>query len=254
MIKKWTVRYPAVTGWERRHVYVYLPLDYEEHPDRHYPVLYMFDGQNVFWDSDATYHKSWSLGRYLNRTHTPLIVAALECNTDPNNARLSEYCPFDWDDPKCGKFKGAGENTLRWYIRRFKPYIDSHFRTIPDREHTFISGSSMGGLMSLYAVTVHNDIFSRAAALSPTLDADINLLSDLIQNSEIGSDTVIYMDYGSNEFDQEPFQPDNFARISDDLFRKGTYLSTRVVPGGDHSEASWERQLPFAIPTLMYGI
>ena len=254
MVRRWTVRYPAVTGWEKRHAYIYLPKDYDKHPDRRYPVLYMFDGQNLFWDKDATYKKSWGLARYLDRTHTPLIVAALECNTDPQNARLSEYCPFDWEDPKYGSFEGHGEDTMNWFMYRFKPMIDRHYRTLGDREHTFIGGSSMGGLMSLYAVTAHNNFYSRALAFSPTLDADPNLLAGIIDGAEIAAGTVVYMDYGFREFDYEPFQPENFAGIAGLLFEKEILLSTRIVPEGDHSEASWERQLPFAIPTLMYGL
>ena len=76
MIKKWTVRYPAVNGEEERRAYVYLPTMYEADPDRRYPVLYMFDGQNVFFDSDATYGKSWGMADYLDYTDTPVIVAA----------------------------------------------------------------------------------------------------------------------------------------------------------------------------------
>ena len=59
MIKKWSVSYPAVNGTEQRRAYVYLPTMYEAEPDRRFPVLYMFDGQNVFFDEDATYGKSW---------------------------------------------------------------------------------------------------------------------------------------------------------------------------------------------------
>ena len=64
MIKKWSVSYPAVNGTEQRRVYVYLPTMYEAEPDRRYPVLYMFDGQNVFFDEDATYGKSWGMADY----------------------------------------------------------------------------------------------------------------------------------------------------------------------------------------------
>ena len=77
MIKKWSVSYPAVNGTEQRRAYVYLPTMYEAEPDRRFPVLYMFDGQNVFFDEDATYGKSWGVADYLDYTDTPLIVAAM---------------------------------------------------------------------------------------------------------------------------------------------------------------------------------
>ena len=171
MIKKWSIRYPAVGGEEERRAYVYLPTMYEADPDRRYPVLYMFDGQNVFFDEDATYGKSWGVADYLDYTDTPLIVAAVECNAGPNNERLVEYSPYRFDDPQYGHFDGKGQATMSWFIHRFKPFIDRNFRTLPDREHTFIGGSSMGGLMSLYGVTAHNETFSRAACLSPSVRA-----------------------------------------------------------------------------------
>ena len=121
MIKKWSVSYPAVNGTEQRRVYVYLPTMYEADPDRRYPVLYMFDGQNVFFDEDATFGKSWGLANYLDYTDTPLIVAAVECNAGPNNERLVEYSPYHFDDPTYGHFDGKGAATMSWFIHRFKP-------------------------------------------------------------------------------------------------------------------------------------
>ena len=77
MIKKWSMSYPAVNGTEQRRAYVYLPTMYEAQPERRFPVLYMFDGQNVFFNEDATYGKSWGVADYLDYTDTPLIVAAI---------------------------------------------------------------------------------------------------------------------------------------------------------------------------------
>ena len=68
MIKKFKITYPCFTGPEERRLYVYLPRGYNIHKAKHYPVLYMFDGQNVFFDDNATYGKSWGLGKYLNQT------------------------------------------------------------------------------------------------------------------------------------------------------------------------------------------
>ena len=143
---------------------------------------------------------------------------------------------------------------MTWFINVLKPFIDAKFRTLPDRQHTFISGSSMGGLMTLYALLKHNDVFSRGAALSPTLDIDIDQLCQMIQETELTPDTVLYMDYGRREFDYEHWSRDNFVRAAQLLGSKDILLSTRLVPEGEHNEASWEKQLPFAIPTLMYNI
>lgn len=97
-----------------------------------------------------------------------MIVAAIECNAGPNNERLVEYSPYRFDDPNYGHFDGKGKDTLNWFVHEFKPSIDSQYRTLPDRAHTFIGGSSMGGLRACTPCG-YNDVFGRAAALSPSL-------------------------------------------------------------------------------------
>ena len=169
MIKKWNLRYPAAGGEEDRFAYIYLPAEAEEDPEARFPVLYMFDGHNVFFDEDATYGKSWGLGEYLDYTDTPLIVAALECNHGENFARIHEYAPYDFYAPRMGQIQGRGRDTMDWIVNSFKPIVDRLCPTLPDREHTFIAGSSMGGLMSLYALCAYNTVFSRCAALSPSI-------------------------------------------------------------------------------------
>ena len=164
MVIKWKIQYPAPKGEDERFAYVYLP-EVAWDPERRFPVLYMFDGHNVFFDEDATYGKSWGLGEYLDEHGVPLIVAAVECNHDPNNGRLSEYAPYSFSARGFGTIEGRGALTMDWLIRSFKPEIDRNYPTLPDRAHTFIAGSSMGGLMSLYALCRFNEVFSRAAAL-----------------------------------------------------------------------------------------
>ena len=131
--------------------------------------------------------------------------------------------------------------------------IDRDYRTLQDREHTFIAGSSMGGLMSLYAVLQYNQVFSRAAALSPSVWVAPVKLRKLAKEAEVLPDTIIYMDYGSEEGDFRPQVIQKFSRILSTLMDRGVMASGRIVPGGTHCEASWEKQLPFFINTLMYG-
>ena len=253
MVKKWSVSYPAVNGTEQRRVYVYLPTMYEAEPDRRYPVLYMFDGQNVFFDEDATFGKSWGVADYLDYTDTPLIVAAIECNAGANNERLVEYSPYRFDDPTYGHFDGKGQATMSWFIHRFKPLIDQNFRTLPDRAHTFIGGSSMGGLMSLYAVTAFNDVYSRAACLSPSIWFATRSLDRLIRDAQFAPDTVIYMDYGSREMAHHDNMRKQYAAVTSRLLEKQVLLTSRIVPNGDHCEACWEEQIPFFMHILFYN-
>ena len=185
MIQTWNVTIPELTGDESRGAYLYLPDSYDWEPGRHYPVLYMFDGHNVFFDSDATYGKSWGLGEYLDQFQVPLIVAAVECNHHPDNGRLSEYSPYTFHEPDFGHVQGRGKITMDWFVHTFKPQIDREYRTLPGRQHTFIAGSSMGGLMSLYALLEYNSVFSRAAALSPSLWVAPDRLARLVRGAEV---------------------------------------------------------------------
>lgn len=165
MIRTWNVTLPMLTGTQPRRAYVYVPDSFRDDPERCFPVLYMFDGHNLFFDKDATYGKSWGLADYMNATQTPLIIAAVECSHAPDDGRLSEYAPFSFDTSAPVQVTPRGRETMDWLVKVFKPMIDRRFPTLPDRNHTFIGGSSMGGLMSLYAVTRYNHIFSRAAAV-----------------------------------------------------------------------------------------
>lgn len=256
MIDVWDVTLPELTGEEPRRAYVYLPEAARHDGRRRFPVLYMFDGHNVFFDSDATYGKSWGLGEYLDAHRVPLIVAAVECchhPASPDDGRLSEYAPYSYSGVGFGTVTGRGEKTMDWMIRSFKPEIDRRYPTRPDRRHTFIGGSSMGGLMSLYAVSAFNEVFSRAAVLSPSLTFGPQELEKLLRGADMKRDTVIYMDMGEKEMGWGTTRM-QFRRFCGLLQEKRVRLTARIVPGGEHCEASWERQIPFFLPTLLYGL
>lgn len=252
MIEVWNITIPRLTGEEPRRAYVYVPDSWQENPDLRYPVLYMFDGHNVFFDEDATYGKSWGMGDYLDAAGTQLIVAAVECNHSPDHGRLSEYAPFSFTAPEFGHIRGRGKATMDWLVKEFKAEVDGRFPTLPDRKHTFIAGSSMGGLMSLYAVMKYNRFFSRAAALSPSIWFGQEHLDKLLRAGRVRPDTVIYMDYGSRELGNHPGMLQRFGQVTEILLERGVNLTSRIVPGGSHCEASWERQIPFFMNTLLY--
>lgn len=254
MIRKWTITIPELTGKTPRNAYVYIPDEAKSHPNKRYPVMYMFDGHNVFFDDDATYGKSWGMGKYLDKTRTPLIVAAVECNHSPDHGRLSEYSPFTFENEKLGAITGRGHIYMKWLTKTFKPMIDLRYPTLPDREHTFIAGSSMGGLMSLYGVMQYNHVFSRAAALSPSIWFAEKDLDRMLTDGTIGSDTVVYMDYGSRELSFHSNMAHQFSHVTSLLLRRKVMLNSRIVPGGNHCEASWEQQIPFFLNTLLYDL
>ena len=237
------IQIPGMETRVPRRLYVFLPGDYRRSRLR-YPVLYMFDGHNVFYDSHATYGKSWGMKEYLEHTRQPLILVGIECNPE-GNCRLSEYSPWDFTRPELGLIPGRGGQTVEWMVSLLKPEIDRRYRTLPDREHTWIAGSSMGGLMSLYAVTARNDVFSRAAALSPSLWAGGRRLPELIRTAAFSVPTRIYLDTGTGE--QPPEQHRDMAALFETaalLTAAGADVSARLVPGALHNEAAWEKRIP----------
>lgn len=252
IVHVWDVTLPELSGEETRKAYLYLPDSYEWDQQRRYPVLYMFDGHNVFFDSHATYGKSWGMKEYMDRTGTQMLVAAVECSHSPDNGRLEEYSPFPFSDENVGKISGKGKLTMEWLVHSFKAEIDRNFRTLPGRENTYIAGSSMGGLMSLYAVLEYNDVFSGAAALSPSIWTAPTRIRNLIRTAEVAPDTVIYMDYGSREMKFHANMLSQYRNVTNQLLGRQIWLETRIVPGGNHCEASWERQIPFFMDALQY--
>ena len=232
-----------------RRTFVYLPDDWQT-SGKKYPVLYMFDGHNLFFDSTATYGTCWGLKEYCD-AHPNWIIAAPECNHE-GNKRLEEYCPYqsDW----FGGITGTGHEYMEWLTKEFKPMMDKRYPTLPGRANTAIGGSSMGGLMSLYALLQYNDTFSRAAALSPSIWVSPEKLSGLVGRAKLEPGTVLYMDYGSREMGNHEGIRKDFAQLTEKLMVRGIHLTARLVPGGTHSEASWEKQLPFMFHTLMYEV
>ena len=225
MIYKWDLTIPQLSGDKTRKGYIYLPDFYDDEPERRYPVMYMFDGHNVFFDSDATYGKSWGMGSYMAWTRTPLIIVAIECNHE-GDGRLIEYSPLDFENSTLGRIHGKGRIYMDWLTKELKPKVDARVRTMPDREHTIICGSSMGGLMALYGAVEYNDVFQRAACLSPSLWVSPSKVIQMIAKAQIKNDTCIYMDidlllkyrkeYQKTSSDGFKFSPQPFGKGGND--------------------------------------
>lgn len=249
MVEKWNITIPQLTGDKERRAYVYLPEEYDPDDEERYPVLYMFDGHNVFFDEDATYGKSWGMADFLDAVGARLIVAAVECNHE-GNGRLEEYTPVSFRDRVFGEVNAKGTIYMDWLVDEFKPYIDANYKTLPGREHTAIAGSSMGGLMSLYAVTAYNRVFSKAAALSPSLWVSKTEILRMLRECPMKKDTVIYMDYGSREMANHRSENSAFRAVTDYLIKNGFAVTSRIVSGGTHTEESWQRQIPVFMQCL----
>ena len=242
MIEKFDFFFPS--AGENRKIHLYLPDDYNE-TDERYPVMYMFDGHNLFYDSDATYGKSWGMKDFLDGWEKKIIVVGLECSHTGND-RLREYCPYHWDS-FAGLINGTGDDTMQWIVNDIKPFIDGNFRTWPHRAATGIGGSSMGGLMALYAVIRHNAVFSKAACVSSAIGFCGKQLRGAIQECPMDPATKVFISWGSNENGSPRGKAIANAcnkSINDHLYRKGVqpYMFRQI--GGRHCEADWEKQVP----------
>jgi predicted alpha/beta superfamily hydrolase len=152
----------------RRNVSVYLPPDYYSDPEQRFPVLYMQDGQNLFdpqvsfagvaWRADET-----AQALILKKKIDPLMIIAIDNTPD----RMDEYTPAR-SRGRGGRGGRAGEYG-RMLTEELKPFIDETYRTLPGGEFTGIGGSSLGGLFALHMGLAKPDVFSRVAAMSPSL-------------------------------------------------------------------------------------
>ena len=145
----------------QRDIFVYLPPSYAS-SDRHFPVLYMHDGQNLF-DAETSFAGEWQVDESMELLSEEGIEAIVVGIPNAGNDRLDEYSPFAMSNLGGGK----GDSYLEFIVQTLKPLIDVDFRTLPDRENTSILGSSMGGLISLYAFFRYPNIFGAAGAMSP---------------------------------------------------------------------------------------
>lgn len=247
IIKRDILFTPTATS---RTLHIYLPESYYT-GDELYPVMYFFDGHNLFEDADATFGKSWGLKQFLEKWPKDMIIVGIECSHEGND-RLREYCPYTFHGNFWGgTLEGTGRETLQWIVSELKPVIDHEYRTWPHREATGIAGSSMGGLMSLYGAVCFNDWFSKAACVSSTISPCMTPLRRDIRKSQIDQDTRIYLSFGTEEaFRRDPQDPlksltarQNLT-IQDDLEKRGVITDFYCQIGGRHSEASWEQQIP----------
>lgn len=227
-----------------RRIWVYLPPDYAE-SKRDYPVLYMHDAQNVFIAADSPFQK-WEVGRTLNQlfaeTNWGCIVIGIEHGEEH---RLGEYSPF----PNPNHGGGEGAAYLNFIVDTLKPQVDAHFRTLPDAQNTVMIGSSMGGLISIYAALKHGDVFGKVAAFSPSLwwSDDIYALAASSSYNFIHKMVLL-----GGEKESDEMLPDLLA-LYNTLADNGYYedkLHLDFYQDGTHTESFWGREFAKALRWL----
>jgi glycogen operon protein len=229
----------------QRDILVYLPPEYDTSAAR-YPVIYMHDGQNLF-DQATAYDHEWQVDetmQALSAAGYPAIVVGI-----PNMAdeRVDEYGPFA--DPRHGG--GNGEAYLAFLVETLKPLIDEQFRTLGDRVHTGIMGSSMGGLISLYALFRHPDIFGFMGAMSPSLWFADRAIVEFVRGAAAPPATI-YIDIGRLEGPEELVDFRQMcALLIDKGYRPGTDILCVEEPLAEHNEPAWLGRLHAALRFLL---
>ncbi|HUF13736.1 MAG TPA: alpha/beta hydrolase-fold protein [Longimicrobiales bacterium] len=233
-------------GRDRR-VWLYLPPDYATSGDRRYPVLYMHDGQNLF-DQATSYVGEWGVDETLDSLHAAGELSLIVVGVDHGGTRrFDEYSP--WNNPQYGG--GEGDEYVDFLVQTLKPYIDAHYRTLPDRLNTGVAGSSMGGLISFYAALRYPEIFSRAGVFSPAFWVVESEVMDWARDrSPTQLAQRLYFVSGALEGQGDAYAR-NQEQMADTLavagFVEGEHYAAHVRADGTHSEWFWRREFPPAV-------
>ncbi len=216
-----------------RRIWIYLPPGYDS-TSISYPVLYMHDGQNLF-DTKTSYAGEWEVDETLNKLADEGIQVPIVVGIDNGGSyRIEELTP--WENVDYGG--GKGKLYMRFIVETLKPFIDADYRTLPDREHTGIMGSSLGGLISFYAAMKYQDVFSRSGDFSPSFWYSDSIWSfTRLQGRQAG--IRFYMLAGGDEGENAVA---NIMSMKDSLLSIGfgaDEVITKVVPGGQHNEKLW---------------
>jgi predicted alpha/beta superfamily hydrolase len=215
-----------------RRIWIYLPGDYAVSKKR-YPVLYMHDGQNVFEDT-TSFSGEWGVDECLDSMKKKCIVVAIDHG---GGKRTNEYCPYDME--RFGK--GEGDQYVDFLAKTLKPYIDKRYRTLKGRPNTYIAGSSMGGIISMYALLKYPKVFGGAGVFSPAFWIGPKIFNDIKAKGKLVN-ARIYFYAGKQESEtMVPYLLRAFLGMSNVSKSK---MITVVRDEGKHNEARWREEFP----------
>ena len=246
-----------------RNVDVWLPPGYIE--DKRHPVLYMHDGQNLFEPISSIGGVAWEIDKAITRLveaqKIPNVIVVGVWNSD---FRWREYMPqkvyeeagFERNREVFIDHAGGpplSDSYLRFLVEEVKPFVDANYPILPDQRNTYTMGSSMGGLISLYAVSRYPEVFYGAGCLSTHWPAGRSELVDGLSGMlPDPANHKLYFDYGTEGLDAE-YEP--FQLQMDGYLRKAGYTSsnwmTRKFKGADHNEAAWRARMEIPLKFLI---
>ncbi len=224
-----------------RKIWLYLPADYQKDSKKKYPVIYMHDAQNLF-DKSTSFAGEWRVDETLDSLKAEVIVVGIEHGGD---RRMNELTPF------ANEKYGGGDAAiyLEFIAGTLKPYIDENYRTKTDRKDTSIAGSSLGGLVSFYALLDYPDTFGKAVVFSPSFWFSKEMYTYAEQAEKI--DAKIYFMAGDSEDENMVPDLDRMYNLVSGKVKNKKYLYKKVIPGGRHNEALWAKEFPQAFLWVM---
>ncbi|MCF8243689.1 MAG: T9SS type A sorting domain-containing protein [Saprospiraceae bacterium] len=230
-----------------RRIMIYLPPDYET-TQKHYPVLYMHDGQNLF-DQATSFSGEWGVDESLNQLHAQGDYGCIVVGIDNGGGlRIDELAP--WVNPDYNE-GGEGGQYVDFMVETLKPFVDQNYRTLPSRDFTGIFGSSLGGLISQFGIMEHQDVFSKAGIFSPAFWFNDPEIFDHSANTPKTEGMKIYQLAGYPEVNGSVVNDVNHMEtvLLNNGFGVGE-LYKSFHQDGEHSEWFWEREFPAAYQWL----
>jgi alpha-glucosidase len=228
-VATFTIKAPQLNTDKK--IWIYLPKKYDSSKKK-YPVIYMHDAQNLF-DAKTSYVGEWNIDEKLDSLNAQVIIVGIEHG---NEKRIDELTPF-----KNAKYSGGNaDNYLRFIVETLKPEIDTKYRTKSDTENTGIIGSSLGGLVSYYAVLKYPEIFGKAGVFSPSFWFNRKEINELTQKNP-PLKAKIYFLCGDNEGDADVIPDLNTIHnlITEKRVANLNLSKIRIVKGGQHNEKLW---------------
>ncbi|WP_291286132.1 alpha/beta hydrolase-fold protein [Flavobacterium sp.] len=224
-------------------IWLYLPDGYSATAKKRYSVMYMHDAQNLF-DAKASYAGEWNVDEKLDSLKAPVIVVGIEHG---NDNRVSELTPY-----KNEKYGGGNaDNYLDFIVNTLKPYIDQHYKTKTKAKNTLIMGSSLGGLVSYYALLKYPETFGKAGIFSPSFWFSNDIYTLTTQTPKIK--TKIYFLCGDKESDDMVTDMTKMERLLDTKRCYCLHLTkSKIVKGGEYNEKLWRDGFAKAIIWLGY--
>lgn len=253
-IEKTSTAQPNVTVIEKqfeianldrnRQIRIYIPPGYNT-SDKKYPVLYMHDAQNLF-DNLTSYSGEWGVDESLNElakiSGLELIVVGIDNGAEK---RMNELSP--WKNSEFGE--AEGEAYMEFIVNQIKPYIDNNYRTLADKNNTAIMGSSMGGLISHYAIYQYPKVFSKAGIFSPSYWYSENVFA-FTQNNPVPQEARLFLLVGKKEGHG---MTENTKKMYDQILSSKhpkENIHMIIDAKGEHNEAFWKKHFASAIKWL----